>query len=231
MGSKLGTAAAQSEKGKQATLERFWRCSLRKALERAKWGEQLQRGIWKAEERWHKSSFSRGQAESQGSVWPVFLTCRGRRDGSPALERNKVSKIQHGQGLGLGCAILGCDFKHERIPPCYREKSGHRETGAGGCAGHWAQLVMALGSSGVSAGIWWATESSQERNRGPWMSVWQRCSCPREMQNVIKSENSLPFQVRGLAMHEVKNFCEPSEMCYFKEIQMDWRKTVVFFLL
>lgn len=63
------------------------------------------------------------------------------------------------------------------------------------------------------------------------MSVLQRCSCPREMQSVIKSENSLPFQVRGLAMHEVKNFCELSEMCYFKEIQMDWRKTAVFFLL
>ena len=90
----------------------------------------------------------------------MLLTCHGRRDGSPALEVNKVSKIQHGEGLGLGCAILECDFKLERIPLCYGDKSGHRETGAGGYAGHWAQLVMALGSSVASAGYWWAAESS-----------------------------------------------------------------------
>lgn len=98
--------------------------------------------------------------KARGSVWHVLLTCCGRRDGSPALEGNKVSKIQHGEGPGFGCAVLGCDFKLERIPLCYGEKSGHKETGAGGCAGHRAQLITALGSSVASAGDWWAAESS-----------------------------------------------------------------------
>lgn len=61
----------------------------------------------------------------------MLLTCHGRRDGSPALEGNKVSKIQHGEGPGLGGAVLRCDFKLERIPLSYGEKSGHRETEAG----------------------------------------------------------------------------------------------------
>lgn len=61
-----------------------------------------------------------------------------------ALEGDKVSKMRHGKGLGLGSAVLGCVLKLEEIPPCYGEKSDHREAGAGGCAGHWAQLPMAL---------------------------------------------------------------------------------------
>lgn len=90
--------------------------------------------------------------KARGSIWPALLACCGRRDGSPALEGNKVSKIQHGEGPGLGCAVLRCDFKLERISLCFGEKSGHRGTGADGCAGHWAQLVAALGSSVASAG-------------------------------------------------------------------------------
>lgn len=40
------------------------------------------------------------------------------------------------------------------------------------------------------------------------MSVLQRCSYPRKMQNGIKSGGSLPFQVRSLGMHKVERFCE-----------------------
>jgi len=98
--------------------------------------------------------------KARGSIWPMLLTCHGRRDGSAALEGNKVTKIQHGKGPGLGCAVLGCDFKLERIPLCCGEKSGHRGTRAGGYAGHQAWLIMALGSSVASAGDWWAAETS-----------------------------------------------------------------------
>lgn len=40
------------------------------------------------------------------------------------------------------------------------------------------------------------------------MSVLQRCSYPRKMQNGIKSGGSLPFQVRSLGMHKAERFCE-----------------------
>lgn len=103
--------------------------------------------------------------KARSSVWPVLLTGHGRRDGSPALDGNKVSKIQCGEGPGLGCAILGCDFKLERIPLCYGEKTDHEETRTGGYAEHWAQLVMVLGSNVASAGYWWAVRRVGKEQR------------------------------------------------------------------
>lgn len=102
---------------------------------------------WKDDARARSCLFSRGQAESQGSDWPVLLTCPGSRDASPALEGDKVCEMQCGEGIGLGCAVLECDFNLERIPLCHRENSGDTEAGAGGCRKHWAQLVLALHSS------------------------------------------------------------------------------------
>lgn len=95
--------------------------------------------------------------KARGRVWPMFLTCCGKRDGSPALEGNKVSKIQHGEGLWLGCALWGCDLKLERILLLWGEVTERRELVA--VQGTGTQLVTALGSSVASAGYWWAADS------------------------------------------------------------------------
>lgn len=78
------------------------------------------------------------EARLKGNDWPVLLTCSGSRDVSSALEGDKVCKIQCGEGIGLRCAVLDCDFKLDRILLCCREKSGNTETRAvaTGNAGH-----------------------------------------------------------------------------------------------
>lgn len=43
--------------------------------------------------------------KARGRVWPALLTCCGKRDGSPALEGNKVSEIQRGRPLVGVCAF------------------------------------------------------------------------------------------------------------------------------
>lgn len=98
--------------------------------------------------------------KTKGSDWPVLLTCPGSRDANPALEGDKVCEMQCGEGIGLGCAVLECDLKLERIPLCHRENSGDIEAGAGGYRKHWAQLMLALHSSVPSAAYWWAAEST-----------------------------------------------------------------------
>lgn len=167
-------------------------------------------------ERWHKLP------------WEPEVACG--LHSSPAVE-----------GEILNCWILltlfpsSADFRAaslsllEGIPPCYGGKADHRETGAGGCAGHWAQLLMALGSSVASAGKQLRAVRRAERNTGPWKSVLKRCLCPREMWNGIKSESSLSSQVKSHAMHNVKRFGELSK-CGISEIQMDWRKTMLYFV-
>lgn len=123
--------------------------------------------------------------KARGNDWPVLLTCPGSRDVSPALEGDKVCKIHCGGGIGLGCAVLECDFRLERTPLCYREKTGDTETGAGGYREHWAQLVMTLHSRALQCSFCclllgsWEHLEELGRIRDPWMSIVQRCSCAK----------------------------------------------------
>lgn len=82
--------------------------------------------------------------KARGSDWPVLLTCPGSRKVSPALGGDKVCKIQCGEGLGLGCAVLECDFKLERIPLFYGEKSGDTDRS------WWVQGALGTAGNGLA---------------------------------------------------------------------------------
>lgn len=153
-------AVAHPEKGKETTSERI-QMQAEKSFRKRKGvtrgesesgGEMLQGP--------EVACLAEARLKAGDSDWPVLLTCPGSRDVSPALEGDTVCKIHCGEGIGLGCAVLECDFRLERTPLCYREKTGDTETGAGGYRGHWAQLVMALHSSVPSAAYCWAAEST-----------------------------------------------------------------------
>lgn len=180
MGSKW--AAAHAEKVKDAALERIRRCRLRRALERAK-REKEEKSYhdrvwrqWKDDARARSCLFSRGQAESQGSDWPVLLTCPGSRDASPALEGDKVCEMQCGdvQFWNVTSTLRGSLCVTGRTQVTQRQ-----ELVAAGSTGHsWCWPYTPVFLLCLLVGSWEHLEELG-RIRDPWMSVLQRCLCAK----------------------------------------------------
>lgn len=131
---------------------------------------------WKDDARARSCLFSRCQAESQGSDWPVLLTCPGSRDASPALEGDKVCEMQCGdvQFWNVTSTLRGSLCVTGRTQVTQRQ-----ELVAAGSTGHsWCWPYTPVFLLCLLVGSWEHLEELG-RIRDPWMSVLQRCLCAK----------------------------------------------------